>query len=145
MHWQSLTVVLLVAAPAPPEKEKKDEQKIQGNWTVVSREFIGKKAPEAELKALKVTIKDGTITLDDGKKKEKIPYKLDPSKKPKTIDLANTGIESKETTLAIYELDGDTLKICWSEKDPEHRATKFASDEDSGQTMIVLKREKMDK
>jgi uncharacterized protein (TIGR03067 family) len=92
-----------------------------------------------------VIIKDGTITMDDGKKKEKIPYKLDPSKKPKAIDLANTGIESKETTLAIYELDGDTLKICWSEKDPEHRATKFASDEDSGQTMIVLKRAKKDK
>lgn len=122
--------------------EKKDEEKIQGNWAVVSREFIGKKTPEAELKAMKVTIKDGTITMDDGKKKKKIPYKLDPSKKPKAIDLANTGIEGKETTLAIYELDGDTLKICWSEKDPEHRATRFASDKGSGQTMIVLKREK---
>jgi uncharacterized protein (TIGR03067 family) len=125
--------------------EKKDEEKIQGNWTVVSREFIGKKTPEAELQALKVIIKDGTITMDDGKKKEKIPYKLDPSKKPKAIDLANTGIGSKETTLAIYELDGDTLKICWSEKDAENRATMFASDKDSGQTMIVLKREKKDK
>jgi uncharacterized protein (TIGR03067 family) len=124
---------------------EKDEEKIQGNWTVVSREFIGKKTPEAELKALKVIIKDGTITMADGKKKEKMPYKLDPSKKPKAIDLANTGIENKETTLAIYELDGDTLKICWSEKDPENRATKFASDKDSGQSMIVLKREKKDK
>jgi uncharacterized protein (TIGR03067 family) len=138
-----LIAALLVAAPA--EDDKKDEEKIQGNWTVVSREFIGKKTPEAELKALKVTIKDGTITMDDGKKKETIPYKLDPSKKPKAIDLANTGIEGKETTLAIYELDGDTLKICWSEKDPAHRATKFASDKDSGQTMIVLQREKKDK
>jgi uncharacterized protein (TIGR03067 family) len=138
-----LIAALLVGAPA--QDDKKDDEKIQGNWAVVSREFIGKKTPEAELKALRVTIKDGTITMDDGKKKEKIPYKLDPSKKPKAIDLANTGIESKETTLAIYELDGDTLRICWSEKDPEHRATRFASDEDSGQTMIVLKREKKDK
>src|ERR1700682_6176046 len=98
-----LVAVLLAAAPA--EDKSKDEEKIQGNWTVVSREFIGRKASEDELKALKVTIKDGTITMDDGKKKEKIPYKLDPSKKPKTIDLANTGIECKETILAIYELD----------------------------------------
>jgi uncharacterized protein (TIGR03067 family) len=139
-----LTALLIVLSGVSGD-EKKDDEKIQGNWTVVSREFIGKKTPEAELKALKVTIKDGTITMDDGKKKEKIPYKLDPSKKPKAIDLANTGIESKETTLGIYELDGDTLKMCWSEKDPKHRATKFASDKDSGQTMIVLKREKKDK
>jgi uncharacterized protein (TIGR03067 family) len=143
MHLQLLIGVFVVAVPAPAaaDDKAKDEEAIQGTWTVVSREFIGKKTPEAELKALKVTIKDGTITMDDGKKKEKIPYKLDPSKKPKAIDLANTGIEGKETTLAIYELEGDTLKICWSEKDPEHRATKFASDEGSGQTMIVLKRE----
>lgn len=26
------------------------------------------------------------------------------------------------------ELDGDTLKMCWFERDPEHRVTKFASD-----------------
>ncbi|HEV3205209.1 MAG TPA: TIGR03067 domain-containing protein, partial [Gemmataceae bacterium] len=127
------------------KREKEDAETIQGTWTVVSRESIGKKTPEAELKRLKVTIKDGTLTIDDGKKKEKHTYNLDPSKKPKAIDLANTGIESKETTLAIYELDGDDLKICWSEKDPEHRATKFASDEDSGQSMIVLNQKKKNK
>jgi uncharacterized protein (TIGR03067 family) len=142
MHWHLLTVVLAVAVPA--EDKKKDEELIQGTWTVVSREFVGKKTPEKELKAMKVTIKEGTITLDDGEKKEKHAYKLDPSKTPKAIDLANTGIEQKETTPAIYELDGDALKICWSEKDPDHRPTKFAGDEASGQTMIVLKREKKD-
>ena len=135
-----LVAVLLAAAPA--EDKSKDAEKIQGNWTFVSREMGGKKTPEAELKALKVTIKDDAIMIDDGEKKEKHAYKLDPSKKPKAIDLANTGIENKETTLAIYELDGDTLKICWSEKDPDHRTTKFASGEDSGNTMMVLKREK---
>lgn len=142
MYWQLLTAVLVVAAPA--EDKKKDEETIQGTWTVVSWEKIGKKTPDDELKALKVTIKDGTMTVDGGKKKEKHTYKLDPSQKPKAIDLTNTGVEEKETTLAIYELDGDTLKVCWGEKDPDHRTTKFASDADSGQTMIVLKREKKD-
>jgi len=109
----------------------------------VSREFIGKKAADADLKTLKVTIKGGTITIDDGKKKEKVTYKLDPSKKPKAIDITNLdGKDGKDTTLGIYELDDDNLKLCWSEKDPEHRPTKFASDEGSGQTMVVFKREK---
>jgi uncharacterized protein (TIGR03067 family) len=142
VYCQLLIAVLPLTAPTPAEDKAKDEEKIQGTWTIVFREFIGQKTPEEELKAGKVIIKDGTITLDDGKKKEKIAFKLDPSRKPKAIDLANTGIENKETTLAIYELDGDTLKICWSEKVPDQRPTKFASDADSGQTMIVLKREK---
>jgi uncharacterized protein (TIGR03067 family) len=143
MHWQLLTAVLIAAAPA--EGKPKDEEAIQGTWTVEFREFIGKKTPDVDLKALKVTIEDGSLTIDDGQKKEKHAYKLDPSRKPKAIDLTHTGIEGKESTLGIYELDGDTLKLCWSEKDPDHRATKFASDENSGQTVIVLKRAKKDK
>ena len=106
--------------------------------------MIGKKTPDAELKAGRVTIKDGAFTLDHGNKKEKVAYKLDPSKNPKAIDLT-TADKEKMMTAAIYELDGDTLKICWSEKDPDQRPTKFASDADSGQTMIVLKRVKKDK
>src|SRR5690242_16625149 len=107
MHWQLLMAVLIIAAPAPTEKEKKDTKKIQGNWIAVSREMDGKKTPEADLKAGKMILKEGTITSDDGKEKEKVgTYKLDPSKKPKAIDLAYT---TKETTRAIYELDGDTL------------------------------------
>jgi uncharacterized protein (TIGR03067 family) len=138
MHWQLLTAVLVFAAPAPAE-EKKDEEKIQGTWTVVSRETDGKKTPDAELKALKVAIKDGTLTIDDGKKKEKVSYKLDPSKKPKAIEL--TTESGKETTPGIYELDGDGLKLCWSEK-VAGRPTEFASKAGSGQSVIVLKRAK---
>lgn len=144
MHGRLLTAVLIVAVPA--EDKKKDEELIQGTWTVVSHEMVGKKTPDAELKAWpKWIIKDGTITADDGKKKEVIPYKLDPSKEPKAIDLTmELGIDGKgkKTYPYIYELDGHTLKLCWSEKAPDHRPTQFASDEKSGQAMIVLKREK---
>jgi uncharacterized protein (TIGR03067 family) len=142
MHWQLLTAVLIVAVPASAEDKPKDEEAIQGTWTVVSKEMGGKKTPDADLKALKVTIKDGTLTVDDGKKKDKLAYKLDPSKTPKAIDLTGDKGDGKMTTPAIYELDGDTLKICWSEKVPEDRPTELTGKADSGQTMMVLKREK---
>jgi uncharacterized protein (TIGR03067 family) len=137
MHWQLLTAALVIAVPA---EDKKDEDAIQGTWTAVSRQMVGKKTPEAELKEGNMLIKDGTMTVVHGKKSEKIVYKLDPATKPKSIDLTNAG--EKMTTAAIYELDGDTLKLCWSEKAPEQRPTKFASDEDSGQTVMVFKRAK---
>jgi uncharacterized protein (TIGR03067 family) len=137
-----LWVVLAAAVPALAADGPKDEDAIQGVWTVVSREVIGKKTPADELKGGKIIIKDGTMTSDDGKKKEMVAsYKLDPSKSPKAMDLTNA-TEDKLKSAAIYELDGDTLKICWSEKVPDQRPTKFTADADSGQTMIVLKREK---
>jgi uncharacterized protein (TIGR03067 family) len=144
MHWHLLTAVLVAVVPA--DDKKKDEERIQGTWTVVSHEMVGKKTPAADLKAWpKWIIKDGTITANDGKKKQVIPYKLDPSKEPKAIDLTMElpiDGKGKKTYPYIYELDGDTLKLCWSEKAPDHRPTKFAGDEKSGQAMMILKREK---
>jgi uncharacterized protein (TIGR03067 family) len=138
MCWKLLTAILFVAAPAAAQ-EKKDGERIQGAWTVVSREVVGKKTPDADLKVLKVTIKDGLLTIDDGQKKEKVRYTLDPSRTPKGIDL--TDEDRKVTTLAIYELDGDSLKLCWSEKVAEY-PSEFAGSSDSGQTLMVLKRAK---
>jgi uncharacterized protein (TIGR03067 family) len=137
-----VALLLLTFVPGVTQaEEKQDKEKIQGTWTVVSREMDGKKTPDADLKAMKVTVEDGTLTIDDGKKKEKVPYKLDPSKKPKCIDLENTGKEGKESTPAIYELDGDNLKLCWSEK-TEDRPAQFTGKSGSGQTLMVFKRVK---
>jgi uncharacterized protein (TIGR03067 family) len=137
-----VALLLLTFVPdLTPAEEMQDNERIQGTWTVVSREMDGKKTPDADLKAMKVTVEDGTLTIDDGKKKEKVPYKLDPSKKPKCIDLANTGKEGKETTPGIYELDGDNLKLCWSEK-TEDRPAQFTGKSGSGQTLMVFKRVK---
>jgi uncharacterized protein (TIGR03067 family) len=142
MPRKLLIVVLVVAGPAAAQEKKKDEDKIQGTWIVVSHEMVGRKMPAEELKGWKLTLKDGTLTGEKGKDKGKGTYKLDASRKPKIIDITYDEENEKMTTVAIYELKGDTLKLCWSEKVPEHRPTKFASDEESGQTVMVLKREK---
>src|SRR5262249_24839523 len=85
MHWQLLTVALDVAAPVPAEKEKKDEDKIQGTWAVVSLEAGGKKAPDDQVKNVTFVFKDDTVTINDPKREEKAKIKLDASKKPKAI------------------------------------------------------------
>jgi uncharacterized protein (TIGR03067 family) len=40
--------------------------------------------------------------------------KLDPSAKPKALDITGTeGPNEGKTILAIYERDGDTLRVCY--------------------------------
>lgn len=105
----------LTAAPVPKEKEKvKDEDAIQGTWQVEKFDLGGAAGgpPPGEITKLKLTFKDGKVAADRGDgMKDEIGYKLDATTTPKSLDL----IERGNPMLAIYELDGDTLKICMSE------------------------------
>jgi len=143
MQWQLLTVVLAVAAPAPAEDKRKDEEKLQGTWVAVSSEYDGKKAPE-KFRECKAVIKDDTYTLIMGGHRLASKFTVDPKKKPKAIDItfdvANVP-GRKGTKLGIYELDGDTLKVCTSFPTRE-RPTEFATKEGSLQILIVFRREK---
>ena len=53
-------------------------------------------------------------------------YKLDPTAKPKAIDLVEPN--GSRNTPGIYELDGDTLKICIAEGQNAVRPTAFKPD-----------------
>ncbi|MBY0527653.1 MAG: TIGR03067 domain-containing protein [Gemmataceae bacterium] len=128
-------VVLLLGAQAAP----KDEEKFEGSWTVTAAEKRGKKVDEDELKKMKITIKGSTISIGDGKRDESAEFKLDATKKPKTMDII-PGKEDKPV-LGIYDLDGDTLKMCWARPGGE-RPSKFATDADSNTFLLVLKRAK---
>jgi len=72
----------------------------------------------------------------------KAKFKIDPIKKPKTIDYTVTdGPEKGKTVLGIYELDGDTVKFCFSAPDKE-RPSEFTAKEGSGRTLSLWKRNK---
>ena len=69
-------------------------------------------------------------------------FKVDPTKKPKTIDVTFTdGPEKGKIALGIYELEGDTYKVI---TDPagKSRPAEFAIKPGSGYVLQVLKREK---
>jgi uncharacterized protein (TIGR03067 family) len=77
----------------------------------------------------------------------KCKFKLDISKSPKAIDLeiveAPAPNEDKEgkTSLGIYALDGDDLKLCLASPGEEDRPTKLAG-EAGRHVLLTLKREK---
>lgn len=139
--------LLIVAAGLLVGADKKDDAKtIQGTWSLVAMEANGEKAPEERIKkegskliisADKIVVKraDQPKTLD-------FAYKIDPTKSPKTIDVIfGDGPRKGEVQLGIYEIDGDTLKFCGSDK-KEDRPTEFATKAESGHVLMILKRDK---
>jgi uncharacterized protein (TIGR03067 family) len=142
--------VLLVAGAtlALAADEKKDDakdelKKFDGTWVLVSSERDGEKAPEELIKKAmpKAVGKDGTVTFfSQGKEEAQATFTVDPTKKPKTIDATMTsGPDKGKKSMGIYEFEGDTLKICYNEKE---RPKEFSTKKGSGNTLEVYKREK---
>jgi hypothetical protein len=63
---------------------------------------------------------------------------LDGSKKPKTVELTAPGLQGPLP--GIYQLEGDTLKLCWSTSPDGRRPGAFAARENSGRRLLILKR-----
>jgi uncharacterized protein (TIGR03067 family) len=144
MRTSSLIAVccfLLTASAAQDDLAKKDLEGFQGVWKYVSLEHKSKTTPEDELKKfIPITFKDDKwIQLKDDKG-EVLTVKLDPSRKPKAIDLTGqSGSYKGKTILGIYTLEGDTLKICANWEGGERPK---AFNVEGGATLMALKREK---
>jgi uncharacterized protein (TIGR03067 family) len=142
-------VVLLLGADTQKDDAVKTEtNKLQGTWRVVEAERDGVKAPGDETKKITLVIKGDKLTAkrteNAGKPEEKnyeMSFTLDPTKNPKWIDVTYTDGERKgESSLGIYELKDDSLKICMSRGTT--RPMEFETKAESQRHMMVLKREK---
>ncbi len=121
---------------------KKELKKFEGTWTFESVESGGKEMPAAEFKGMVVTFEGDKYSVKKGDRViEAATLKLDPSQSPRTFDSTVTEGPNKGTViLGIYEISGDTLKVCF---DPEgkKRPTEFKTTAGS-QTLVVHKRVK---
>jgi uncharacterized protein (TIGR03067 family) len=141
-----LLIGLLLGADAPKDDKKKDLDKLQGTWAATTIEYNGEKVSDDLVKELKVVIEGDTMTIkseaEEVKKYGKATLKLDPTTTPKIVDVSITKGDEKGTTFeAIYEVDKDEWKLCLKPFGKE-RPAKFESKGDSGDVLIVFKREK---
>ena len=126
------------AADAREDAVKKELDRLQGTWQLVSVETEGKAPPEDVIKTIRVVISGSkhTVHVGDQTPAKDIPFAIDPTKKPKeTTDTLPDG----STIKGIYELDGDTLKSCVAPPGKD-RPTKFEGK--GGNTLRVFKRVK---
>jgi uncharacterized protein (TIGR03067 family) len=132
-----------LAAADKDDKAKEDKKNLQGAWKLMSFEVAGKGDDDTKDENRELLIEGDKITVkNEGKDVEKNSFTLDPTKKPKSIDVITlTGEEKDKKRLGIYELDGDNLKICIDDKG-ETRPAEFKTKEKGNQILVVLKRVK---
>jgi uncharacterized protein (TIGR03067 family) len=137
---------LAVEPPAKGDKKtdkpKEDKDAIQGTWMVEKIEEDGEDASDTDdgkkIKSGPITITGDKLVLEGA---GETSYKLDPTAKPRAIDLDN----GTKTFDCVYSLDGDTLKICAPLFPGGNRPTEVASKKGSNTRLLVLKREVKDR
>jgi uncharacterized protein (TIGR03067 family) len=137
----ALALVLSISSVAWCD-DAKDEDAIQGTWLASTAEFGGQKFPDEVRKSIKLVIKDGKYTVTVGREPDKGTSKMDPSANPKAMDITGTeGPNKGKTMLAIYELKGDTLRVCY-DVSGKKRPTEFKTAADTQLFLVTYKREK---
>src|SRR5262249_17008418 len=102
----TFTLVLSLALAAR-SGDAKDGDTIQGTWLPSAAELGGKMFPDDVRKTIKLVIKGDKYTVTAGEKVDKGIVKLNPSVKPKALDITGTeGPNKGKTILAIYERNG---------------------------------------
>jgi uncharacterized protein (TIGR03067 family) len=116
-------------------------KRFKATWRFVDIEADGQKIPEKAYERDTLVLKGGQFSSYVAGRVVHGIFKVDPLAKPKTIDIIFTeGPGKGHSQKGIYELDGDTQKICIAMPD-QPRPTEFASKAGSGHVLEVLKRE----
>jgi uncharacterized protein (TIGR03067 family) len=135
-----LSAGLLIAADDPDKK--KDAEAIKGTWQIISLNADGKDLPKAEVPEDQVIFDGKTYQQKhEDQVVEEGEYVLDPDKSPKAIDfLIKKGQEAGKKQLCVYELDGDSLKICVSQPGDDDRPKALETKPGDRLALMRLKR-----
>ena len=115
---------------------------MDGSWQLVSGVLGGEKLPEAFVKSAVLVLKDGKYTLKSSFGDDSGTCKVDATKTPKELDV--TGVEGPnkgKTIHTIYELDGDTLRVCY-DLSGEGRPKEFQTKAGTQLFLVTYKRQK---
>ena len=139
--WILLFIFLLTVAARAAE----DLPRFAGTWRLAQAEMAGKAVPAEGLKGFTIKV-EGTsyqVILDRDPAAEPVErgtFSLQPEAQPKAITLKVTsGQNADKTVPAIYEFEGDKLRICYDLSGTK-RPTEFKSAEGTRHYLVTYER-----
>ncbi len=132
-------VAVLLFSPAARADDLKD---MEGMWKVESAEAGGHKMETGDIMEVILKITGARYEVRIKGKMDAGTLELDEKQKPKTLNATDTeGEDVGKVVKAIYELSGDTLRVCYA-LDGGERPTEMATKEGSPLLLMTYKREK---
>jgi uncharacterized protein (TIGR03067 family) len=133
---------VLFAATAWSQDAAGERKLLQGAWLPTAAELGENPFDEATLKTIKLVVEGDKYTVTVGESIDKGAVKIDPGAMPKTMDIIGAdGPNKGKTFLAIYELNGDTLRVCY-DLTGKARPTEFKTKKGELVFLATYKREK---
>ena len=126
------------------QTDKKELSKFQGVWSRTFGEVDMVTVPDFVFVDSLMVVGDDRATITEGGQTFEMEIvRLDTSTDPKHIDIKSLGGPEKDSiSFGIYELEGDSLRICHSLKRQAMRPDKFEILEGSGLVQSLWKRVK---
>ena len=104
-----------------------DGKAVQGKWKPTKAELAGQPMADAVLKVISLKLENGKYEVFVGDEPDRGTYTVDSTTQPKSMTVTGTdGVNRGKTFPAIYELKGDTLRICYDLSGAK-RPTEFKS------------------
>ncbi len=116
---------------------------VEGTWHAVSGELGGQPFPDAVVKTIQLTVKDGHYTVLVGEQEDEGTVVFVPDTTPRALDITGVaGPNAGKTIPAIYEVSGESLRICYNLGGPE-RTTTFTTAAGTQQFLVTYARGEM--
>lgn len=126
-HIISIGLALVAALRVIGADSVNDAKAVQGSWKPVTAELAGQAVPETVIKSISLKLDNGKYEVFVGEHPDRGTYTIDSGSKPRSMTIVGTeGPNQGKTFPAIYELKGDTLRICYDLSGAK-RPTEFKS------------------
>jgi uncharacterized protein (TIGR03067 family) len=135
-----LTACFLALLALQCTRQQQPALTVEGTWLPTSAEFSGSPFPDKILKTITLVLTEKTYTVSIGNVNDIGTLTLHPESEPKSMDILGTeGPNKGKTFLAIYELTGDTLTICY-DLAGKNRPRTFATSPNTQLFLVHYKR-----